>query len=166
MSPDIITWLWLGGGVALIIAEYSLPHFFSGFLGAAAILVALLRWAGLITGFTQSFAAWAILSIVLIVSLRQFAIKKLHAESSVQPTDEDVEAHGEVVEVIARISSEDNKGRIRYLGTTWPAVSREGVIEAGEKARLLYRDNLNWIVEAHPELTERSSHPIPEKEKD
>jgi membrane protein implicated in regulation of membrane protease activity len=165
MSPDLITWLWLVSGLGLIIAEYFLPHFFSGFLGAAAILVAVLRWTGLFTDFVPSFAAWAVLSVVLIVSLRQFAIKKLHAESSVQPTDEDVAAHGEVVEVVARISSEDNKGRIRYLGTSWPAVSREGVIEAGQKARLLYRDNLNWIVEPHPELTERSSHPITEKEK-
>lgn len=166
MSPEIVTWLWLICGLGLIVVEYFAPHFFSGFLGVAALLVALLRWSGLFTDVAPSFAAWAILSVVLIVTLRQLAIKKLHAESSVQPTDEDLEAHGEVVDVVARISSQDNSGRIRYHGTTWPAISREGIIEPGQKARLLYRDNLNWIVERHPELAERSSHPVAEKEQD
>lgn len=159
----MITWLWLASGIGLIVLEYFLPHFFSGFLGAAAIVVALLRWLGLFTDFVPSFTTWAVISVVLILTLRKLAIKKLHAESSVSSTDEDLAAVGEVVEVVTRISSENNKGRIRYLGTSWPAVCREGAIEVGEKARLLYRDNLNWIVERHPELTERSS--LVEKEK-
>lgn len=165
MDPDAITWLWCLGGVALIAAELFAPHFFSGFLGVAAILVALLRWAGLFTGLIPSFVIWFVLSMALIVTLRQFAIKKLHSESIVQMTDEDVEAHGEIVEVVARISSENNLGRIRYRGTTWPAVCREGVIESGQKVRLLYRDNLNWIVESQPEIPERSAQPVQEKEK-
>lgn len=165
MNPDLITWMWCIGGLALIIAEYFLPHFFAGFLGVAAIIVGLLRWTGLVTDFVPSFLTWAVTSTVLLLTLRQLAIKKLHAESSYQMTDEDVEAVGEIVEVVSTVGHNNNQGRIRFRGTTWPAMSREGTITAGSKVRLLYRDNLNWIVEPHPSLTERSSHPVTEKEK-
>src|SRR5207244_11324713 len=65
MSQELFTWIWALGGVALILAEIVLPHFFSGFLGVAAILVAALRWMGWIDSFQSSFIVWMILSVVL-----------------------------------------------------------------------------------------------------
>lgn len=72
-------------------------------------------------------------------------------------TDEDVEAVGKIVEVVKEVGSGNDHGRIRFGGTTWPAVTKEGVIMAGKKARILYRDNLVWIVEPHIELEKSSS---------
>lgn len=162
MNPDLITWLWCLGGLALVLAEYFFPHFLAGFIGVGAVIVALLRWAGVFDGFIPSFIVWVITSTILLLTLRSFAIKKLGAESSYQLTDEDVDAAGEIVEVVAAINHENNQGRIRFRGTTWPAVSNEGTIPAGSKARILYRHNLNWIVEIHRELPQSSA--IPQKE--
>ena len=66
-----------------------------------------------------------------------------------QMTDEDLEAVGCVVEVVESVSSADQKGRVRFGGTTWPAVSKEGTIPKGRKAKLVLRDNLVWTVEPY-----------------
>ena len=51
------------------------------------------------------------------------------------------------MEVVTGVNAKDPAGRIRYQGTSWPAISLQGDIPAGRKARLLARDNLAWVVE-------------------
>ncbi|HCF59376.1 MAG TPA: nodulation protein NfeD, partial [Myxococcales bacterium] len=48
MSPETITWIWLVGGVALMLAELIVPGAVVIFLGAAAVLIAGARGLGLI----------------------------------------------------------------------------------------------------------------------
>jgi membrane protein implicated in regulation of membrane protease activity len=151
MSPDTLTWIWLIGGFLLIGLELFLPGLISGFFGIAAILVALLRWAGLISGTMASFGVWVITSAILLLTVRQLALKWFPAERSFSLTDEDVEAVGTIVEVIEEVGI-TKQGRIRFAGTTWPAVSKEGSVMPGTKAKLLYRDNLVWVIEPISEL--------------
>lgn len=152
MSADTITWVWLIVGVGLLAMELFVPGLVVCFLGLAAMIVAGLRWAGLIPGLMESFLAWAVISVVLVLGLRQFALRWLPSERSFQTTDEDLDAVGAVVEVVQQISSGDQNGRVRYGGTSWPAITREGVIPAGGRARLILRDNLVWIVEPVAEI--------------
>ena len=144
---ETITWFWLVAGILLIVMELFIPGLVVCFLGAAAIIVAGLRWIGLIPGLTESFTVWFITSIVLLLGLRHFLLRWIPSESSYQLTDEDVTAVGSIVEVIQTVSNTDQQGRIRYAGTTWPAVTRQGTLMPGQKAKLLYRDNLVWVVE-------------------
>lgn len=146
---DFITWAWLIGGVLLIVLELFVPGLVVCFLGAGALLVALLRWLGVLTGTVNSFTVWFISSIVLLVGLRHFLLRFLPSDRSFQMTDEDLEALGSVVEVVESVSSADQKGRVRFGGTTWPAVSKEGTIPKGKKAKLVLRDNLVWTVEPY-----------------
>lgn len=157
MSPETITWVWFIAGVLLIGTELFLPGLVVSFLGLAAIFVAILRWFGLVSGTIASFTVWFVSSIVFLLGLRHLVLKWLPAETSFQMTDEDVEAVGKIVEVVKEVGSGNDHGRIRFGGTTWPAVTKEGVIMAGKKARILYRDNLVWIVEPHIELEKSSS---------
>ncbi len=154
---DTITWMWLIAGIALIVTELFLPGLVVCFLGAAAIIVAGLRWFGLIPGLMESFTVWFITSIVLLLGLRHYLLKWIPSESSYEFTDEDVGAVGAIVEVVATVSDSNQQGRIRYAGTTWPAVTRQGTLLAGQKAKLLYRDNLVWVVESHQELASSST---------
>ena len=48
MSPDTITWRWLVGGIILLASELFLPGLVAMFLGLSAMVVALLRWLGVI----------------------------------------------------------------------------------------------------------------------
>lgn len=147
MSADVINWIWFFGGILLIAAEIQIPHFYSGFFGIAALIVAVLRWLHLLESLEISLIAWAVISIVLLLSFRRMVVNRLSPEISVQSTDEDLEAIGEIVEVVTTISPADSTGRIRFRGTTWPAVSSGKTIPAGTRARILYRDNLIWKVE-------------------
>jgi membrane protein implicated in regulation of membrane protease activity len=150
---ETITWIWLIAGILLIATELFLPGLVVCFLGAAAIIVAILRWFGLIPGLMESFTVWFVTSIVLLLGLRHFLLKWIPSESSYDLTDEDVIAVGSIVDVVETVSDSGKQGRIRFAGTTWPAITRQGTLLAGQKARLLYRDNLVWVVESHQELS-------------
>lgn len=150
---ETFTWAWLIGGVLLLLAEIMLPGLVALFLGAAAVIVAGLRFTGLIEGVAMSFAAWMGLSIALTVGLRNTMRRLLPAETSRRNVDEDVEALGTIVDVLETVNEDDSSGRIRYQGTTWSATSTRGQIPAGAKAHLLVRDNLVWLVEPLDELS-------------
>jgi membrane protein implicated in regulation of membrane protease activity len=151
MSPELINWLWLISGILLIGLELFLPGLISAFFGIAAILVAGLRWGGLVSGHMESFVTWVITSVVLLLTVRQLALKWFPAEKSFSLTDEDVEAVGTIVDVVEEVGTA-KQGRIRFAGTTWPALSKEGNLMPGTRAKLLYRDNLIWVVEPVSEL--------------
>jgi inner membrane protein len=149
---DTITWTFLIAGILLIGTELFLPGLVVCFLGAAAIIVAGLRWIGLIPGLTESLTVWFITSIVLLLGLRHFVLRWIPSDSTYELTDEDVSAVGSIVEVVQTVSDSNQQGRIRYAGTTWPAVTRQGTLLPGQKAKLLYRDNLVWVVESDQEV--------------
>jgi len=156
---ETITWIWLIAGFVLIATELFIPGLVVCFLGLAAILVAVLRWLGLFPGLMESFTVWFIASIVLLVGLRHFLLRWIPSESTYTSADEDLDAVGAIVEIVQEVSA-STPGRIRYAGTTWPATTRHGTLVPGQKARLLYRDNLVWVIEPHQEL----ASPEPEKE--
>lgn len=159
---DTITWAWLIAGIVLLVTELFLPGLVVSFLGLAAILVACFRWLGFLSGWIDSFGAWFITSIVLLMGVRTLVLRWFPGESSYQATDEDLEAIGSVVEVVDTIEGRDQEGgRIRYMGTSWPAKTKgEFPIPAGKKAKLLYRENLIWVVEPYVELEIDSSKEI------
>jgi hypothetical protein len=53
---------------------------------------------------------------------------------------------GQTVKVIEAVG-EERPGRIRFRGAEWDARTTEGRLPKGAKARILYRDNLTWIIE-------------------
>lgn len=159
---NIIIIIWLSVGVLLMILELVIPGMVTVFMGAAAVIVAGLRWIGLVESLGVSIALWMILSAVLVVALRSVLQRFLPSESTHNAADEDTMALGQVVEVIRTCTDDTTTGRIRYQGTTWMAQTLDGEIPAGANARLLYRDNLAWIVEA----VDGSEHAMAELERE
>ena len=147
VAPETITWLWFAAGTVLILAEFILPGLVVVFLGVAAVLVGLARWLHLLEGVFTSLTAWFILSLALIIFLRQMIARFVPAETSYQSTDEDLEAQGSLVEVLVPVEEENSEGRIRFQGSSWQATTLKGSIPLGGTARLLYRENLVWFVE-------------------
>ncbi len=117
------------------------------FMGMSAVLVAGLQWIGLLETLPASLATWMGLSVVLVAVLRRVITRYIPAEVRRDHADEQLSALGQEVEVISGCASQHHEGRIRFQGTSWPARTIEGDIPAGSRARLLYRDNLSWIVE-------------------
>lgn len=154
MDPVIITWLWLVAGLLLIGGEVVLPGLVSIFLGIAAVLVAGLRFLGLVESLPASLGLWMVSSVALVLVFRNLAKKWLPNETSRENIDERTENYGKIVDVLADIDEESSEGRIRFQGTEWAARSVEGTLKKGDKARIVYNENLLWIVEAVEEVKE------------
>ena len=139
--------IWIIAGIVLIILELVVPGMVLVFLGAGALAVALLIWLGAIETWVSALTVWFISSLALLAGLRSFFYRLMPGEAEEgASTDEDVDAFGAVVEVVETIAP-DAPGRIRYRGTTWQAANHAETLEAGSKAKIVYRDNLTWIVE-------------------
>jgi membrane-bound ClpP family serine protease len=74
-------------------------------------------------------------------------------ETGFELADEDLDTFGMIVEVVEPIDPDHSHGRIALYGTTWNATSVSDPIDRGEKAKVLYRDNLVWVVERYLGLT-------------
>ncbi len=138
---------WIVAGIILLVLEIAVPGMVLVFLGAGALMVALLIWLGLIETWVAAITTWFISSLVLLVGLRNFLYRLMPGDTEQgASTDEDADAYGAVVEVVETIAP-DSAGRIRYRGTTWQAACHDETLEAGSKAKIVYREDLIWIVE-------------------
>ena len=135
-----------------MLLEFVAPGLVVVFMGASAVIVAGLNWLGVLSSLTSSFATWMGLSVVLVVALRNVIMKYIPADVRRDESNEFADALGQVVEVLEPCGPDHMHGRIKYQGTSWPARTVGDEIPAGGRARLLFRDNLNWTVEAVHEL--------------
>lgn len=147
MDIETLTWVFLIGGILLMLLEFLIPSGVALFLGFSGLTVGILRFFGILSDPTLSVTAWLLLSVGLTIAIRPFIKKYLKAESFFKYADEDYEAMDQIVEVTSPINDKDNSGRIRFDGVSWQARSLEGTIKKGQKARIRYRENTTWIVE-------------------
>lgn len=140
--------IWFVGGALLMIAEFLLPGGIVFFLGLGATLVSLLLYSGIIEGWLQAFTAWFIGSLVLLFGLRGVVQKIIPAQVERGRTDEDLDAYNQIAQIHERIPI-SGEGRIMFRGSTWSAKSyqTDQALEAGTKVRIVFRENLVWVVE-------------------
>lgn len=146
MSGEMLTWIWLAVGVVLIVGEAVLPGLVSIFGGFAALFVALLTFLGITTSPVSQALVWMALSVVLVATLRKAARKAFAGDVRTEDIDEARMHYGREVEVVETLS-DTQEGRIRYQGSSWKAVSTGPELQPGDKARLVFQDNLTWVVE-------------------
>lgn len=143
--------VWLSVGIALIIAEFFLPGAISVFLGLGAILTAALTYLGALTTLHAQFLFWVFSSLVLILLLRSRITHWFPSLERYDPRPDEAEIVGRVVETLSDIRPGEKEGRVRFQGSAWAARSVDEPIAAGQKARILGRDNLCLIVEPYHE---------------
>lgn len=146
LDPTLVTWLFVFGGLSLMVLETLVPGGVAGFLGLGGLVVAGLRALGLLVDPLTALITWVFLSTGLTIALRPLAMRFVQGDISLALTDEDAEAMGQTVTVIEPVGEEE-AGRIRFRGASWDARTVEGHLPEGAQAKLLYRDNLTWIVE-------------------
>jgi membrane protein implicated in regulation of membrane protease activity len=147
LDPTVLTWSFTVGGLLLIGIETLVPGGVAGFLGIGGLAIAGLRAAGILLDPWTAILTWVFLSAGLTIALRPLAMRYVRGETSFALTDEDAEAMGQTVTVVEEVG-EEQTGRIRYRGAEWDARTMEGRLPEGATAKLIYRDNLTWIVEA------------------
>jgi len=127
------TWLWLIGGVLLLIAEVIAPGFFLMFIGAAALATGLLSLV-LPLSVALQLALFAILAL-LIVRVGGRRAYSYRYEHSTDPFLNDPAARllGRVVTVVEPVDS--NGGRVRLGDSEWSA--RGGPAAIGDRVRIV-----------------------------
>lgn len=140
-------WLWLIGGVLLLIMEVIAPGFFLVFLGAAAIATGFFTVLfGL--GLVPQLALFALYSVLAVfVGRRAYANR---AADSADPLLNDRAGRlvGRVVTVVEAV--DEHNGRVRVGDSEWSA--RGGPAAAGERVRVTGVDGNCLTVEAERSL--------------
>ena len=140
-------WLWLIGGVVLLIAEVIAPGFFLVFVGAAAIA------AGLFTllfglGTVAQLALFALYAVLAVMLGRRFYGAEAPASSHGSLNDPARRLVGKVVTVVAAV--DEHSGRVRLGDGEWSA--RGGPAAVGERVRITGVEGNCLTVEAEPRL--------------
>jgi inner membrane protein len=127
------TWLWLIGGVVLLIAELIAPGFFLMFIGAAAVVTGLLALL-LPIGLALQLAAFAVLALAIVRIGGRHAYSYKY-EHSTDPLLNNRAARmiGEVVIAVEPVDK--NGGRVRVRDSVWSA--RGGPAAAGDRVRIV-----------------------------
>ena len=126
-------WLWLIGGVVLLMAEVIAPGFFLIFIGAAAILTGLLT-LGLGLGVALQLAFFAVFAFIAVRVLgRRFYASRYDYTADPHLNDRVARLLGKVVVVVQPVDS--HGGRVRVGDSEWSA--RGGPAAAGERVRIV-----------------------------
>lgn len=126
-------WLWLIGGVVLLIAELIAPGFFLMFVGAAAIVTGVLALA-LPIGVALQAGAFAVLAIIIARIGGRKAYASRYDHSSDPSLNNPVHRLlGRIVVVVEPV--DQNGGRVRVGDGVWPA--RGGPAGVGERVRIV-----------------------------
>ena len=147
MDSELLTWIFLIGGIVLMILETVIPSGTAFVLGFSGVMVGLLRFLGILENPMTATMAWLFISVGLIIMIRPLIKKYFGGNTSFKYADEDYEAMDQVVDVLEPINDEDNSGRIRFQGISWQARTIDGTVPAGTQVKIKYRDNATWIVE-------------------
>ena len=124
-------WLWLIGGVLLLILEVIAPGFFLVFLGAAGIAT------GLFTvlfdlGAASQLALFALYSVIAVLVGRRFYANRAVDSTDPLLNDRGARLVGKVVTVVNAV--DDHGGRVRVGDGEWSA--RGGPAAVGERVRI------------------------------
>lgn len=136
-------WLWLIGGVLLLIAEVIAPGFFLVFIGAAAMATGLFTVLfGL--GVAPQLALFAVYAVIALMVGRKVYGNR-HSEST-DPLLNDPSGRlvGKTVTVVSPV--DEHGGRVRVGDGEWSA--RGGPAETGERVRIIGVDGNCLRVEA------------------
>lgn len=163
MDGELITWLFIIGGVILLGMEALIPSGMTFILGFSGLLVGILRFIGFLDDPVTATLVWVGLSAGITLFSLPLLRKYFGGDTVKKLADEDYEAMDKVVTVVEAIDEHSDEGRIRFQGISWQARSLDGDIPAGSEARIKYRDNTTWIVEPVQKIPGNSSDKLPLK---
>jgi membrane protein implicated in regulation of membrane protease activity len=136
-------WLWLIGGVLLLIMEVIAPGFFLVFIGAAAIATGLFTVLfGL--GTVPQLALFALYALLSVLVGRRFYADRHTDSTDPLLNDRAGRLVGKVVTVVVPV--DEHNGRVRVGDSEWSA--RGGPAAPGERVRITGVDGNCLTVEA------------------
>ena len=158
MDTELLTWIFLIGGIILMLLEFLIPSGMALILGASGLLIALARFLGFLDDPITATMAWIFTSAGITLLAMPLIRKYLKAETSYKLADED-----QIVQVVEPLNEHNDEGRIRFQGISWQARTLSGEVPAGTKVKIKYRENTTWIVEPVDQIQEPTSQKLKDK---
>jgi hypothetical protein len=126
-------WLWLAGGLALVVAEVATPSgFFIIFFGLGAITVGLLAGIGAVTSLWVQGLLFTIFSVVYLAVFRE----RLQARIQIPPPPH-IDSLVGVIAIVQEKLSPGVVGKVEVRGSMWSARNTSDVtLESGQRARV------------------------------
>ena len=143
-------WLWLIGGVLLLIAEVIAPGFFLVFIGVAAIATGLFTLLFSL-GAGPQLALFALYAVLAAAAGRRFYAGRPAPSSDPLLNDRAGRLIGKVVTVVSAV--DEHHGRVRVGDSEWSA--RGGPAAPGERVRITGVEGNCLAVEAERPLAAR-----------
>ena len=140
-------WLWLIGGVLLLILEVIAPGFFLVFLGAAAMATGLFTLLFSL-GTAPQLALFALYAVIAVLVGRRFYANRTADSTDPLLNDRAGRLVGKSVTVVATV--DEHSGRVRVGDSEWSA--RGGPAQVGERVRITGIDGNCLKVEAERNL--------------
>ena len=139
-------WWWFIAGVALILAEFTVPGVFICFFGIGALLTGAAVWIFPQMPFALAMLLFAVLSVVFLFFCRRFMPKSFRGTTKVDHSDiEEDDVKGAEV-VVTEAVGPNSPGKVEFRGSQWTArADRE--IAVGERAKIRERKNLTLYLE-------------------
>jgi membrane protein implicated in regulation of membrane protease activity len=136
-------WLWIAGGLALIVAELATPSgFFIIFFGVGAMTVGLLAGIEAVTTLWVQWLLFSVLSVVYLVVFRG----RLQAKVQIPPPP-NVDSLVGVLAIVHERLLPGVVGRVEVRGSMWSARNTSNVtLDAGQRARVMAVDGLTLTV--------------------
>jgi len=149
-------WIWVLGGLGLLLVEVTTPGgFFAVFFGAGALLVGAAKALGWTGPAWLEFLAMTALSVSLLVAFRR-DLRRLALHSG-PPVDR---LEGEQVVVVEAVVP-GAVGRAELRGSTWTArTDGVSVLGPGQRCRVERVDGLTlWVRGEEPPLADAVQEP-------
>ena len=136
-------WLWLAGGLALVVAEIATPSgFFIIFFGLGALTVGALDAMTIVESLGVELLLFSILSVVYLLLFRG----RLRAYVQM-PESASVDTLIGVLATVQEPMSPGVVGRVEVRGSMWAARNTSAVtLGAGQRARVAAVDGLTLAV--------------------
>ncbi|HYB96091.1 MAG TPA: NfeD family protein [Vicinamibacterales bacterium] len=137
-------WLWLAGGLALIVAELATPSgFFLIFFGLGALTVGLLVGLEIVASLWMEVALFSVLSVGYLLAFRD----RLRSKVPMPPPPANVDSLIGVLAIVQERLSPGVVGRVEVRGSMWSARNTSDVtLDPGQRARVAGVDGLTLAV--------------------
>ena len=136
-------WMWIAGGLALVVAELATPSgFFIIFFGLSALTV------GLLTGLNVVAAPWAQWLLFSGLSVAYILVFRRRLESKMRiPPLSNVDTLVGVLAIVHERLLPGVVGKVEVRGSMWSARNTSNVtLDAGQRARVTAVDGLTLTV--------------------
>jgi membrane protein implicated in regulation of membrane protease activity len=136
-------WLWLAGGLALVVAEVVTPSgFFIIFFGLAALTVGVLVGLQVVSSLGLELLLFTVFSVAYLLMFR----RRLQSRVAMPPSS-NVDSLVGVLAIVQERLSPGVVGRVEVRGASWSARNTSDVtMSPGQRARVAAVDGLTLAV--------------------